>query len=215
MWPEKPVLPKGANLLIRPITHPATGLRFSARVLGAQRRPARGPHLRPVKVIAPPWPPWLMGPSFCFQSPSALLPSLPKPLPPGSQKPASPPLLLTICAPLGGYLCPLRLRDGAMGSLTISQAGEQLSSHIHLFATRGDVLGNCQCVQSHRLTVPGPGAASPPSQVGCSSPGALVSFPVGVSLAQPYFQRCAVFVFRSGLFSLRWDWCWAATAFRG
>lgn len=75
-----------------------------------------------------------------------------------------------------------------MGSLTISQAREQLSSRIPLFATRGDILWNCPCVRSHRFTVPGSGAASHPSRWGVHPPSALVPFPVGVSLEQPHFQ---------------------------
>lgn len=113
-----------------------------------------------------------------------------------------------------------------MGSLTGSVSspsgvsGEtggrrRLSSSLsHLFAVLGDIWGTVSVCGHTDCTVPGPGAASPLPRwsvhLSPISPPAVHWFPSQLESRwrSRSFSAGAVFVFRSGLFSLLWDWCW-------
>lgn len=84
----------------------------------------------------------------------------------------------------------------SLHELPISQAGGGAGplsfSLIHLFATLGDILGNCQYSQSHRFHWPWAWDNLAPFPGGrCSSHSALVSFPVGVSAGTAVFSALA------------------------
>ena len=107
-WTREPALPRGAQSAHPPVCTRTHRTAFSCQNPRGPAQACLGPNSRPVKATVPSmvslvhWPKLQLPEPVCY-------PLHPNLLPPRNQKPASPPLLLTICATLSGCLPSLRL----------------------------------------------------------------------------------------------------------